>query len=37
VSDAGTPELMTRFYRLRAADPLIPKGAAERRAHLSLL
>jgi len=37
VSDAGTPELMTRFYRLRAADPVLPKGEAFRRAQLSLL
>ncbi|HEY0173824.1 MAG TPA: tetratricopeptide repeat protein [Pyrinomonadaceae bacterium] len=37
VSDTGTPELMTRFYRLRAADPALPKGEAFRRAQLSLL
>jgi len=37
VSDAGTPELMTRFYRLRAADPSLPKGEAFRRAQLLLL
>jgi len=37
VSDMGTPELMTRFYRQRAADPALPKGEAFRRAQLSLL
>ncbi|HEY0173823.1 MAG TPA: tetratricopeptide repeat protein [Pyrinomonadaceae bacterium] len=37
VSDAGTPELMTRFYRQRADDTSLPKGEAFRRAQLSLL
>ncbi len=36
VSDAGTPELMIRFYKLRAANPNMPKGEAFRRAQLSL-
>ena len=37
VSDAGTPELMIRFYKLRAEHPEISKGEAFRRAQLSLL
>ncbi len=37
VSDAGTPELMLQFYKLRGADPGITKGEAFRRAQLSLL
>lgn len=37
VSDAGTPELMIRFYKLRAENPEMPKGEAFRRAQLSLL
>ncbi|MDQ3817017.1 MAG: CHAT domain-containing protein [Acidobacteriota bacterium] len=37
VSDAGTPELMVRFYRLRTADPKLPKGEAFREAQLELL
>lgn len=37
VSDAGTPELMIRFYRLRAGEQTIAKGEAFRRAQLSLL
>ncbi len=37
VSDIGTPELMIRFYKLRAEDPLISKGEAFRQAQLSLL
>ena len=37
VSDAGTPELMIRFYKLRAGNPQMPKGKAFRQAQLSLL
>ena len=37
VSDAGTPELMTRFYSLRATDPAMTKGEAFHRAQVSLL
>lgn len=37
VSDAGTPELMIRFYKLRAENPNMPKGEAFRLAQLSLL
>lgn len=37
VSDAGTPELMIRFYKLRAENPQMPKGEAFRRAQISLL
>jgi CHAT domain-containing protein/tetratricopeptide (TPR) repeat protein len=37
VSDAGTPELMLRFYKLRAENPNLPKGEAFRRAQLALL
>jgi CHAT domain-containing protein len=37
VSDKGTPELMIRFYKLRAENPLMPKGEAFRQAQLSLL
>jgi CHAT domain-containing protein len=37
VSDAGTPELMIRFYKLRAENPQITKGEAFRLAQLSLL
>lgn len=37
VSDIGTPELMTRFYYLRAANPQITKGEAFHRAQLSLV
>jgi len=37
VSDKGTPELMIRFYKLRAEDPTMPKGEAFRQAQLSLL
>ena len=37
VSDTGTPELMIRFYKLRAENPSMPKGEAFRRAQLSLL
>lgn len=37
VSDAGTPELMTRFYTLRAGDAAMTKGEAFHRAQLSLL
>ena len=37
VSDAGTPELMIRFYKLRAEHPEISKGEAFRQAQLSLL
>ncbi len=37
VSDAGTPELMTRFYKMRVENPEMPKGEAFRRAQLSLL
>lgn len=37
VSDAGTPELMTRFYQSRKDNPMMSKGEAFRRAQLSLL
>lgn len=37
VSDAGTPELMIRFYKLRAENPQMSKGEAFRKAQLSLL
>ena len=37
VSDAGTPELMIRFYKLRAEHPEMSKGEAFREAQLSLL
>jgi CHAT domain-containing protein/uncharacterized protein HemY len=37
VSDAGTPELMIRFYKLRADNPKMSKGEAFRQAQLSLL
>ncbi len=37
VSDAGTPELMVRFYKLKADNPRITKGEAFRQAQLSLL
>jgi len=37
VSDEGTPELMMRFYKLRAENPRRPKGEAFRQAQLSLL
>ena len=37
VSDAGTPELMTRFYTLRLGDPSMSKGEAFHRAQLSLV
>ncbi len=37
VSDAGTPELMIRFYKLRAENPQMAKGEAFRLAQLSLL
>jgi CHAT domain-containing protein/Flp pilus assembly protein TadD len=37
VSDKGTPELMIRFYKLRAENPGMPKGEAFRQAQLSLL
>ena len=37
VSDAGTPELMTRFYTLRAANTQMTKGEAFHRAQISLL
>lgn len=37
VSDTGTPELMIRFYKLRAENPNMPKGEAFRLAQLSLL
>jgi CHAT domain-containing protein/tetratricopeptide (TPR) repeat protein len=37
VSDEGTPELMARFYKLRAENPQVPKGEAFRQAQLSLL
>ena len=36
VSDTGTPELMIRFYKLRAENPLTSKGEAFRQAQLSL-
>jgi CHAT domain-containing protein len=37
VSDVGTPDLMVRFYKWRAEHPDMSKGAAFRRAQLSLL
>ena len=37
VSDAGTPELMIRFYKLRTENPQMSKGEAFRRAQLSLM
>ena len=37
VSDAGTPELMTRFYSLRLSDTSMTKGEAFHRAQLSLV
>lgn len=37
VSDASTPELMARFYKLRSADPAMTKGEAFHRAQLSLV
>ena len=37
VSDTGTPELMIRFYKLRAENPQMSKGEAFRQAQLSLL
>lgn len=37
VSDAGTPELMIRFYKLRMDNPQMSKGEAFRRAQISLL
>lgn len=37
VSDAGTPELMSRFYKLRSLDSSTTKGEAFHRAQLSLL
>lgn len=37
VSDAGTPELMIRFYKLRAANPELPKGETFRRAQIEML
>lgn len=37
VSDAGTPELMIRFYQLRKDNPQMSKGEAFRQAQLSLL
>lgn len=37
VSDAGTPQLMIRFYKLRAQRHDLPKGEAFRQAQLSLL
>ena len=37
VSDAGTPELMTRFYKIRSQNPQTPKGEAFRQAQLSML
>ncbi|MDQ3747795.1 MAG: tetratricopeptide repeat protein [Acidobacteriota bacterium] len=37
VSDAGTPELMIRFYKLRAENPSLSKGEAFRRAQIALL
>ena len=37
VSDAGTPELMTRFYSLRLSDMSMTKGEAFHRAQLSLV
>lgn len=37
VSDAGTPELMIRFYKIRAADPQMSKGEAFRKAQLEIM
>jgi CHAT domain-containing protein len=37
VSDAATPELMIRFYKLRVAHPEMTKGEAFRQAQLQLL
>lgn len=37
VSDAGTPELMIRFYRLKADNPSLTKAETLRRTQLSLL
>jgi CHAT domain-containing protein len=37
VSDTGTPELMIRFYKLRAENPTMSKGEAFRQAQLLLL
>jgi CHAT domain-containing protein/Tfp pilus assembly protein PilF len=37
VSDVGTPELMTRFYTLRASNPAMTKGEAFYRAQVSLV
>jgi CHAT domain-containing protein len=37
VSDSATPELMIRFYKLRAVNPLMPKDEAFRYAQLTLL
>ena len=37
VSDQGTPELMIRFYKLRAENPTMSKGEAFRQAQMSLL
>lgn len=37
ISDSGTPELMIRFYKLRAENPKLSKGEAFRQAQLSLL
>ena len=37
VSDAGTPELMIRFYKLRSEHPEMTKGEAFRQAQLELL
>ncbi len=37
VSDQGTKELMTRFYKLRAANLQMSKGEAFRQAQLTLL
>ena len=37
VSDAGTPELMIRFYKIRSENPQMPKAEAFRRAQISLL
>ncbi len=37
VSDEGTPELMIRFYKLRAENPQMAKGEAFRLAQISLL
>ena len=37
VSDAGTPELMIRFYKLRSENPQMSKGEAFRKAQLAML